>query len=70
MPLQRLARRDDGHEPVGALPASADPGRHAARFAELIELGVYEIHQLHQIGRNQRAFIEGFGARVLPVLRS
>jgi hypothetical protein len=24
---------------------------------------------LHQVGRNQRAFIEAFGERVLPALR-
>jgi coenzyme F420-dependent glucose-6-phosphate dehydrogenase len=47
---------------------SADPGRHAARIAELIELGFDEI-QLHQVGRNQRAFIEAFGTRVLPRVR-
>ena len=45
---------------------SADLGWHAARIAEL---GVDEI-QRHQVGRNQRAFVEAFGARVLPALRA
>jgi coenzyme F420-dependent glucose-6-phosphate dehydrogenase len=47
---------------------SADLGWHAARIAELAELGFDEI-QLHQVGRNQQAFIDAFGERVLPALR-
>ena len=46
---------------------SSDLGWHAERIAELAELGFDEI-QLHQVGRNQRAFIEALGGRVLPVL--
>jgi coenzyme F420-dependent glucose-6-phosphate dehydrogenase len=44
---------------------SSDLGWHAARIAELIELGFDDIY-LHQVGRNQRAFIEAFGINVLP----
>ncbi len=44
---------------------SSDLGWHAERIAEL---GFDEI-QLHQVGRNQRAFIEAFGTRVLPRVR-
>ncbi|MBL6080393.1 TIGR03885 family FMN-dependent LLM class oxidoreductase [Belnapia sp. T18] len=47
---------------------SSDLDWHAARIAELAELGFDEI-QLHQVGRNQRAFIDAFGERVLPALR-
>jgi probable non-F420 flavinoid oxidoreductase len=47
---------------------SSDPGRHTAWLAELAELGPAEIH-LHQVGRNQAAFIDRFGADVLPQLR-
>ncbi|WP_159719034.1 TIGR03885 family FMN-dependent LLM class oxidoreductase [Geminicoccus flavidas] len=47
---------------------SADLGWHAARITELVELGFEEI-QLHQVGRNQQAFIDAFGAQVLPALR-
>jgi coenzyme F420-dependent glucose-6-phosphate dehydrogenase len=61
----RFVRPEDMKE---SLWISADPGRHAARIAELIELGFDEI-QLHQVGRNQRAFIEAFGTRVLPRVR-
>ncbi|WP_273691848.1 TIGR03885 family FMN-dependent LLM class oxidoreductase [Ketogulonicigenium vulgare] len=46
---------------------SADLGVHAAQIAALGEIGDY-IH-LHGIGRNQRQFIETFGATVLPQLR-
>ena len=62
----RFVRLEDMWESVWI---SADPGWHAARLSELVELGVDEI-QLHQVGRNQRAFIDVFGARVLPALRS
>jgi probable non-F420 flavinoid oxidoreductase len=61
----RFVRPEDMHESVWI---SSDPGWHAARLAELVELGFGEI-QLHQVGRNQRAFIETFGAKVLPALR-
>ncbi len=47
---------------------SSDLGSHTDRIAELAELGFDEI-QLHQAGRDQRAFIEAFGKRVLPGLR-
>ena len=47
---------------------SSDLGQHAAWLAEYIDLGFEEL-QLHQIGRNQRAFIEAFGQTVLPRLR-
>ena len=61
----RFVRPEDMRESVWI---SSDPGWHAARIAELVELGFEEI-QLHQVGRNQRAFVEAFGARVLPQLR-
>ena len=46
---------------------SADAGWHAARLAEFAELGFRDIY-LHNVGLNQRAFIEAFGALVLPQL--
>lgn len=53
----------------GCVLVSADLGRHRAWLAEYAELGFAEI-QLHQVGRNQEAFIEAFGAHVLPALRA
>jgi probable non-F420 flavinoid oxidoreductase len=61
----RFVRPEDMRESVWI---SSDLGWHAARIAELVELGVEEI-QLHQVGPNQQAFIEAFGDRVLPALR-
>jgi coenzyme F420-dependent glucose-6-phosphate dehydrogenase len=46
---------------------SADLSWHQAQIAALMDLDVAAIH-LHCVGRNQRDFIESFGARVLPGL--
>jgi probable non-F420 flavinoid oxidoreductase len=51
----------------GAVLVSADLGRHAAWLHELAELGFDAIY-LHHVGQRQRAFIDAFGARVLPEL--
>ena len=61
----RLVRPEDMRE---SLLISSDPGWHAARIAELIEAGFEEVY-LHQVGRDQRAFIEAFGRHVLPRVR-
>ncbi|MDB5512602.1 MAG: putative dehydrogenase protein [Enterovirga sp.] len=58
----RFVRPEDMHDCV---LVSADTGRHAAWLNEFVELGFDEI-QLHQVGTNQRGFIEAFGAKVLP----
>lgn len=50
-----------------ALPISADLRFHQEWIAELLEVGPAELH-LHQVGRNQRQFIESFGELVLPNL--
>ncbi len=49
-----------------AIPS--DLGWQAGPIGELAELGFDEI-QVYQVGRNQRAFIDAFGERVLPALR-
>ena len=61
----RLVRPEDMRDSV---LVSSDPGRHAAWLNEFIELGFEEL-QLHQVDRNQEAFIDAFGAKVLPQLR-
>lgn len=61
----RFVRPEDMRE---SLLISSDLGQHAAWLAEFVDLGFSEIH-LHQIGRNQQAFIEAFGAHVLPQIR-
>jgi probable non-F420 flavinoid oxidoreductase len=62
----RFVRPEDMRESV---LISSDLGRHAAWLAEYTELGFAEL-QLHQVGRNQEAFLEAFGAKVLPQLRA
>ncbi len=47
---------------------SSDLGRHRAWLEEYLELGFEQI-LLHNVAREQRAFIEAFGAEVLPALR-
>lgn len=49
------------------LSISSDLGRHAADIAALAELGA-TVH-LHNVGRNQEAFLDAFGASVLPQVR-
>jgi probable non-F420 flavinoid oxidoreductase len=61
----RFVRPEDMRESV---LVSSDLGRHAAWLAEYVELGFAEL-QLHQVGRNQEAFLEAFGAEVIPQLR-
>ena len=46
---------------------SSDLGQHAAWIAEYAELGFDDIY-LHQLGRQQRGFLDAFGAHVLPPL--
>jgi len=46
---------------------SADLGRHTGWLREYAELGFDEIY-LHHVGRSQEAFVDTFGARVLPEL--
>jgi alkanesulfonate monooxygenase SsuD/methylene tetrahydromethanopterin reductase-like flavin-dependent oxidoreductase (luciferase family) len=47
---------------------SADPTRHIEALRELAALGFDELY-LHHVGREQQAFIDTFGERVLPELR-
>lgn len=51
-----------------SLLISAELGQHLDWLAEFVEMGFEEL-QLHQVGRNQNAFIDAFGASVLPQLR-
>ena len=46
---------------------SSDPGRHAAWLQELVDIGFDEVY-LHHVGKEQRDFLEVFGAKVLPQL--
>jgi probable non-F420 flavinoid oxidoreductase len=52
----------------GGVRVSSDLGRHAAWLHDVAAAGVDEI-LVHNVARNQRAFLDAFGARVLPQLR-
>jgi probable non-F420 flavinoid oxidoreductase len=61
----RLVRPEDLDE---SILISDDADWHAAQLREFAELGFRDIY-LHNVGLNQRTFIETFGALVLPQLR-
>jgi probable non-F420 flavinoid oxidoreductase len=48
---------------------SADLGRHAAWLREYADLGFDELY-LHHVGQELDAFVDAFGAKVLPEVRS
>ena len=62
----RHVRPEDMRE---SLLISSDPGQHASWLNDFVELGFEEL-QLHPVGRNQHTFIDAFGAKVIPQLRS
>jgi coenzyme F420-dependent glucose-6-phosphate dehydrogenase len=66
--FERIGRLVHPEDMRGALNISSDLGRHAEWLASYVELGFTEIH-LHQVGRNQRGFIDAFARQVLPQLR-
>ena len=53
------------HDVRAGVLVSADPKQHAAWLHETLDLGVDELY-LHQVPREQRRFIDVFGAEVLP----
>ncbi|MGH9278876.1 MAG: TIGR03885 family FMN-dependent LLM class oxidoreductase [Acidimicrobiales bacterium] len=50
-----------------AVLVSSDLGQHTGWLQECAELGIDGLY-LHHVGQSQRAFIEAFGAKVLPEL--
>ena len=57
-----------GHEQVaGSVNVSADLGRHTAWLREYADLG-FDAVMVHHVGREQGAFLDEFGAKVLPQL--
>jgi probable non-F420 flavinoid oxidoreductase len=51
-----------------AVLCSADPARHAAFLHELVDCGVDHLY-VHQVPRQQEAFLDVYGDKVLPELR-
>ncbi|MEN9620293.1 MAG: hypothetical protein RL499_486 [Actinomycetota bacterium] len=62
--IATLVRPDDFDE---RMLISSDPDAHRANIQRYLDLGVTRIH-LHNVGRNQDAFLELFGREVLPRL--
>lgn len=62
--MARLVRPEDF---AGRMVISADPDRHRAEIQKYADLGFDRIY-LHNVGRNQRAWIDTFGRDVLPKL--
>jgi G6PDH family F420-dependent oxidoreductase len=52
----------------GRVFMSPDLGEHTAHIQHFIDLGFDEVY-VHNVGRNQEAFIEAYGRQVLPALR-
>src|SRR6187402_6109 len=62
--MAKLVRPEDFE---GRMVISADPDTHRAEIQKYVDLGFDRIY-LHNVGRNQREWIETFGADVLPKL--
>ena len=62
--MARLVRPEDFE---GRMVISADPDVHRAAIQRFVDLGFDRVY-LHNVGRNQRDWIEVFGAEVLPKL--
>ena len=62
----KYVRPEDMHEHVCI---SSDLGRHVGWIEELLDLGIDGVY-LHHVGQEQQAFIDAFGQKVLPEVRS
>ncbi|KQR50857.1 LLM class F420-dependent oxidoreductase [Leifsonia sp. Leaf336] len=62
--MAKLVRPEDFE---GRMVISADPDRHRAQIQSFLDLGFDRIY-LHNVGRNQREWIDVFGQQVLPAL--
>ncbi len=65
--IEQIARLVRPEDLVGRLPISADPQVHAEELRRYLELG-YDRVFVHNVGRNQAAFLQAYGERVLPAL--
>ncbi|GEL94409.1 TIGR03557 family F420-dependent LLM class oxidoreductase [Cellulomonas composti] len=62
--MAKLVRPEDFE---GRMVISSDPDVHRAEIQRYVDLGFDRVY-LHNVGRNQREWIETFGAQVLPKL--
>ncbi|WP_324652944.1 TIGR03557 family F420-dependent LLM class oxidoreductase [Georgenia sp. H159] len=63
--MAKLVRPEDF---AGRMTISADPDVHRAEIQKYVDLGVDRLY-LHNVGRNQREWVEVFGREVLPKVR-
>jgi hypothetical protein len=67
--FQAMARHLRPDDFANRVLISPDPEEHTAYIQRFIDLGFDDIY-LHQVGRDQQAFLRMAGARILPALRS
>lgn len=65
--IEQMARMVTPEHFAGRLLVSSDPDAHRAHLQRFLDLGVDRLY-LHNVGRNQREFVETFGRDVLPGL--
>jgi G6PDH family F420-dependent oxidoreductase len=65
--LEQIARMVRPEDFAGRMPVSSDPDVHRAHIQQYLDLGFDRIY-LHNVGRNQREFLDVFGREVLPKL--
>ena len=67
--FEAAARFVSADDVMKVMPVSSDPAKHAEMLHRYVELRVDTVY-LHNVARNQPAFIDVFGARVLPQLKT
>jgi len=65
--LAQIAKMVRPEDFEGRMVISADPDRHRAEIQRYLDLGFDRVY-LHNVGRNQREWIETFASAVLPAL--
>ena len=66
--LEQMAKLVRPEDFEGRMVISADPDVHRANIQKFVDLGFDTIY-LHNVGRNQKAWIDEFSRSVLPALR-
>ena len=66
--FEAATRHVPAPEVAANVRVSADLGRHLGWLQEYVDLGFEELY-LHHVGQHNEAFIDAFGAEVLPTLR-
>ncbi len=64
--MAKLVRREDFE---GRMVVSSDPDVHRASLQRFIDIGFTRIY-VHNVGRNQKEWLEVFGREVLPKLKA